>query len=91
VFVSTGKNGTGTARDLFLHTYNSQDIVFVAGNNEKARVLASGGGIRLPETTSPAIPPADKVVLYARDNGSGKTQLVALFSSGSAQVIATQP
>jgi hypothetical protein len=29
--------------------------------------------------------------LYARDNGAGKTELVAVFSSGAVQVIATQP
>jgi len=41
-FVSSGKNGTGTARNLVLHTYNSTDVVIAAGNSEKARFLASG-------------------------------------------------
>jgi archaellum biogenesis ATPase FlaH len=30
-------------------------------------------------------------VLFAKDNGSGKTQLCVRFSSGAVQVIATQP
>jgi hypothetical protein len=29
--------------------------------------------------------------LYAKDNGSGKTQLVVRFASGAVQVLATEP
>lgn len=38
-----------------------------------------------------AAPAADYGRLYLRDNGSGKTQLVARFATGAVQVIATQP
>jgi hypothetical protein len=47
--------------------------------------------IEMGEITAPSAPAANAVRLFARDNGSGKTQLVALFASGSAIVIATQP
>lgn len=43
------------------------------------------------EIAEPSAPGADFGRMYFRDNGSGKTQLVAKFSSGAVQVIATQP
>jgi hypothetical protein len=43
------------------------------------------------EATAPSAPSADGFRLYAQDNGGGKTQLCALFSSGAAQCFATQP
>lgn len=49
------------------------------------------GAMRLAEMTAPAAPAANGVVIYAQDNGAGKTQLMALFSSGAAQQIAIQP
>lgn len=47
--------------------------------------------IEMPEITAPSSPASNAVRLFARDNGSGKTQVVALFASGSAVVIATEP
>ena len=38
-----------------------------------------------------AAPAANKARLYSRDNGSGKTQIVARFPTGAVQVIATEP
>lgn len=50
------------------------------------------GMMQLEEVASaPAAPPANNVIIYAIDNGSGKTQLMALFSSGAAQEIAIAP
>lgn len=34
---------------------------------------------------------ANKALLYAEDNGSGKTRLVVIFGTGAAQVLATEP
>ena len=34
---------------------------------------------------------ANQARLFAKDNGSGKTQLCAVFSSGGVQVLATEP
>ena len=45
----------------------------------------------MAEQGDPGAPAADYGVLYMRDNGAGKTQLVVRFSSGAVQVIATQP
>lgn len=55
--------------------------------------LGDGGDGTLSgsETTDPAAPAANSGVLYFRDNGSGKTQLVARFPTGAVQVLATEP
>lgn len=50
-----------------------------------------GGALQLLERTDPAAPAANIGLLYMRDNGSGKTQLVARFPTGAIQVIATEP
>ena len=42
-------------------------------------------------TTVPAAPPTDHVVIYADDNGSGKTRIRARFATGAVQTLATQP
>lgn len=47
--------------------------------------------LHLSERTAPSAPAANGVYIYAVDNGAGKTQLMALFSSGAAQQIAIQP
>ncbi len=44
----------------------------------------------LEEISDPSNPPADTARIYARDNGSGKTQLCVIFPTGSALVIATE-
>ena len=46
--------------------------------------------IDFQETSVPSAPGANEARLLVRDNGSGKTQLVILFPSGSAIVIATE-
>jgi len=50
-----------------------------------------GGSFEMTEVTAPAAPGANKVRIYAEDNGSGKTRLMALFASGAAQQIAIEP
>jgi hypothetical protein len=50
-----------------------------------------GSALELREQTAPSAPSADRVRLYAVDNGSGKTQLMALFASGAAQQVAIEP
>lgn len=61
-------------------------VLAVRGNSSTA-----GGALEFVEQTAPAAPAADGVRLYAVDNGAGKTQLMALFSSGAAQQVAIQP
>lgn len=50
-----------------------------------------GDAIESPEISDPAAPAANTALLYARDNGAGKTQWVARFPTGAVQVIATEP
>lgn len=50
-----------------------------------------GGGLQFQEMTAPDTPAANNVILYAEDNGSGKTRLMALFPTGAAQQVAIEP
>lgn len=45
----------------------------------------------LAEQAEPANPPADTARVFARDDGTGKTQLCVIFPSGATQVLATEP
>jgi len=47
------------------------------------------GTLDMPESI-PAVPPAGKARLFARDNGSGKTQLCVQFATGAPMVLATE-
>lgn len=54
--------------------------------------LDAGDGLQFAEATADlAAPAANGARLYARDNGSGKTQLVVRFNNGPVIVLATQP
>lgn len=44
----------------------------------------------ITETGDPGNAPANSVYFYSRDNGSGKTQIVARYATGAAEVIHTQ-
>lgn len=50
-----------------------------------------GNGVQFTEMTAPSAPAANKVILFAQDNGAGKTQLMALFPSGASQQVAIEP
>ncbi|WP_422001762.1 hypothetical protein [Reyranella sp.] len=51
----------------------------------------NAGRLLMQESADPVAPPAGNATLYVRDNGSGKTQLVARFPTGAVQVVATEP
>ena len=53
--------------------------------------MGTGVSVEFEEMTTPGAGAANTGRLYCRDNGSGKTQLVMQFASGSPIVIATQP
>jgi hypothetical protein len=53
--------------------------------------VTPAGVMNMLETATPPNPAANTVSLYAKDNGSGKTQLIARFSDGSEVTLATQP
>jgi hypothetical protein len=70
------------------------DSLFI--RKEAASILkiddnTNGAAIQLEEMTAPSAPAADNVRIYAEDNGSGKTRLMALFPTGAAQQIAIEP
>ena len=61
-------------------------VVGIRGSSSTA-----GGSLEFIEQTAPAAPSANRVRLYAQDNGAGKTQLMALFATGAAQQVAIEP
>lgn len=52
---------------------------------------SSGSAAEFLEMTAPAAPSTNGVRIYAEDNGSGKTRLMALFATGAAQQLAIEP
>ena len=70
-------------------TDNAFDIGATAAN--RPRNLFLGSYMQLSEMTAPAAPAANNVVIYAEDNGAGKTRLMARFATGAAQQIAIEP
>lgn len=68
----------------------------MVGVNNAVRIgddlgVAFGSYLQLTEMTAPSAGASNTVRLYAEDNGSGKTRLMALFASGAAQQIAIEP
>lgn len=76
------------------NTYDWGKTIY--GNNRPrdlyvGRNFFLGAYQEMTEMTAPAAPAANSVRIYAVDNGSGKTQLMALFATGAAQQIAIEP
>jgi hypothetical protein len=62
------------------------------GTYSTAAIMLDGQHIQFGERSAdPSAPAANGVRFYAKDNGAGKTQLVARFATGAVQVIATEP
>lgn len=82
---------SGTTRCSFatndFYTLATMDI----GLNGSWRNFFQTGYHQLDEMSAPAAPAANKVRIYAEDNGSGKTRLMAIFPSGAAQQVAIEP
>lgn len=91
--------GSGTAaRDVVITRLTNPGIRFEVGGNSEFEIvvdgrfiLPNGGYFEMVERTAPSAPAANRGRLFVRDNGSGKSQLCIIFSSGAIQVIATQP
>lgn len=73
----------------------TRDITLMRAEAGILALTASGstGGATLEfrEQTAPSAPSTNNVRVYAEDNGSGKTRLMAVFASGAAQQIAIEP
>lgn len=61
------------------------------GGGAELQVEVDTGWARFTERTAPSAPAANAVLLYAEDNGSGKTRLMARFATGAAQQVAIEP
>lgn len=81
---------------------SARDVNLYRGGNDQLKTdddfavgtlirLAASGAVVFTERTDPAAPAANTGILYVRDNGSGKTQLVVRFPTGAIQTIATEP
>ena len=61
-------------------------------DTEDRLAILGKGIIRMMEVDGdPPAPDADNVLIFARDNGTGKTELCARFPTGDVQVLATEP
>lgn len=87
IVANTGVSVLNSAR-------NGVETLLIApgiANEHAATVSQIREGMTLEEVAAPSAPAANTAVFYCRDNGSGKTQLVARFPTGAVQVIATEP
>lgn len=83
---ASGTDASGGTLDLRL-SRAAANILRLGGNQDST----TGGAMEFFEMTAPAAPAANNVRIYAVDNGSGKTQLMALFATGAAQQLAIEP
>lgn len=75
----------GNARaDIARITGGSFQQLYITG-------LLGSGFVQLPEQTVAPASLANTAQVYARDNGSGKTQLVTKWPGGAVTVLATEP
>lgn len=91
--LSLRTNGVGTAAQMIFG--DAEDTGGTTGKLINLRqvgvekfVVHANGEVQLTETASPVAAVADRCILYAKDNGAGKTQLVARFSGGDV-ILAT--
>lgn len=56
-----------------------------------ARGIALAPHLLSELSADPPAPAANQVVIYAKDNGSGKTGLYARFATGAVQLVALEP
>ena len=77
-YLNTGAADTGLARSA-------------AGVAKITNGSTGGGSLEMQEVTAPAAPAANNARIYAEDDGSGKTRLMARFATGAAVQIAIEP
>ena len=94
-FSNTG--GTGSWRidsNLFPQANNTFDFGSASSRVKSGYFgtsIVNAGYAEHAEMTAPAAPAANSVRIYAEDDGTGKTRLMALFATGVAQQIAIEP
>lgn len=93
--VGVGANNTNIGLSLTgfamnIHNSAAALTLAVTGGATLAK-FAGDGYLEMYEVTAPAAPGANAGRLYFEDNGAGKTRLMCLFGSGSAQQLAIEP
>jgi hypothetical protein len=93
--LSLRANGAGTAAQ-YIFADSEQvggttgKLVNLRQNGAEVFVVHPDGAIQMRESAAPITPAADQALIYTRDNGAGKTQVVARFATGADVVLATQ-
>lgn len=80
--------------DIKVDAGDSIDFIFnevINYSMDENRFFCGANHIELLERLDPAAPSSNRGLLYVRDNGSGKSQLVCRFPTGAIQTIATEP
>jgi hypothetical protein len=67
------------------------DVSIGHSGSPSTRLDIDAGAMEFAEMTAPGAGAANTARLYAVDSGGGKTQLVVIFNTGAAQVLATEP
>ena len=74
-----------------LYVDTSEGRVGIGTTSPAAKLHVPAGGFLQDEEADLAAPAANRVIVYARDNGAGKTQWVGRFNTGAVQVLITEP
>ncbi len=82
--ITTGSNNIAIGNSAQVDSPTASNQINVGGVYFQDRLLYT-------ERADPAATAANQAVVYARDNGSGKTQLCVRFNTGAVQVLATEP
>lgn len=72
----------------------TSDGIALVGSTDTTSLIAGGlgltAGLRMSETSTPATPSSNNLVLYAADDGSGNTVLAVAFPTGSPVTLARE-
>lgn len=93
---STNFGMVGSSANLLLQVPTAAGIIGAQfGGTSRINLLSEngGGGISITDESSAdhSAPSSGACTLYLKDNGAGKTQLIARFNTGAVQVLATEP
>lgn len=90
-----GHEGLGTGNNSRTIAFRTAGFNALTLDSTNARfnvnLEAATAYIGMAERPAPAAPATNGVRVYAEDNGSGKTRLMALFATGAAVQIAIEP
>ena len=88
---SQGGNATLAGGESPDGTKTGSSIVARGATDAANGYVQVTGSMQFTEQAAVTTPAANRAMLYARDNGSGKTQLCVLFPTGATQCFATEP